>query len=211
MQEPGKKGAVWVGIIAVHGVVLFALTSLRPPKRATVDAFESVLFFVEPRKQKTPDPAQPLTRKKTTHPLRRTAKAMPPDTAITIPASPAKSVDWDSERARVSGDIAAGEVAKSQESREFSKPKTIELPQQRSKQRTGTSQRLGFGEIITWISEDCYVTNLPPATPRLDPNSLNVQCKNRKKPTRDDLFDHLIPKYLREPGAEVPKMPDVPP
>jgi hypothetical protein len=109
-----------------------------------------------------------------------------------------RSIDWFAQGTAAANSTVARQNAEQAMRSLDSKPQTIELPKEVMRRREGTTQRFDDGEMITWISERCYVTNRPPSGPQLIEDRLNVVCKNPGKP-RDDLFDRFRPHYLGGP------------
>jgi hypothetical protein len=125
-----------------------------------------------------------------------------PNNAISITSDADRRIDWSEQSA-----ISAGAVADARANPDVtldSKPKILELPSAASHSKAGVTQHLGGGEIITWINERCYVTNMPSANPSLDKNKINKICK---RDGEDDgvMFDHLRPSHLGGPKTEAGK------
>lgn len=109
-----------------------------------------------------------------------------------------RSIDWFAQGAAAANSMVARRSAEQTMRSLDSKPKPLDLSKERIQHRQGSTQRFDDGEMITWISERCYVSNRPLAGPQLIEDRPNVVCKDRRKP-RDDLFDRLRPKYLGGP------------
>lgn len=124
---------------------------------------------------------------------------------VSQPPDSDKSIDWFAQGTAAANSIVARQNTEQASRSLDSKPNVIELPTERIRRREGTTQRLGDGEMITWIDERCYVTNRASPGPQLIEDWINVVCKNRSKP-RGDLFDRFRPKYLG--GPKEPKRDD---
>jgi len=127
------------------------------------------------------------------------ADPSPPSNAITTAPVVERSIDW-SQQSAISAAAAVNALTKQDDTLD-SKPKVIELPGEGSKSKAGLTQHLGGGEMITWINDRCYVTNMPPPGPTLDANKVNTVCK---RPGEGDgmMFDHLRPSHLGGPKSE---------
>jgi hypothetical protein len=204
MHGPAKKGMVVGAVVAVHGVMLIGIASLRPQKRESEESSAGVIFFVEPRRKISAAPVQPSRSERAT---KKAIEAGPRESENpTGPSDTAPiAIDWAAERSRAAERTVAGERGKSGESRLYSKPNVIELPKGPKSPKAGDSQRFEGGELITWINEKCYATNLPKFTPQLNPDALNVFCKDPSS-GRDDYFDHLKPSYLLKEDETRPEM-----
>jgi hypothetical protein len=198
-----RKAFAFVGVVMLHGLVFVAVSRITPPRTKEQAELVSTLFWVEPRKRKPED------KKKTSEIERRTEPPSPaknPQTEVSSTAPLAiPAIDWNAERNRAAEQRANKEFAEPAQRPLISKPKVMELPKKKVEHKPGDTQRFDDGEIITWISDKCYVTNREPVTPRLDPKAINVQCRLGGRPPIVDGFDHIKPKYLRKEGEEVAK------
>lgn len=191
------KGLVLICVIAVHGAVFVAVFKLHVPLRENGAQIVSTIFFVEERKRRpavTPEPRQPAT-------AHDRPQSIPIDRSDTDISSAPVATDWNAEREKIAGDVVGREAERANARTLLSRPNVIELAPRGTRHAPGDSQHFDDGEIITWLSEDCYSTNRPHDGPQLDPNRLHVVCKNRKKPPRTNYFDHMKPDYLRDPSA----------
>jgi hypothetical protein len=196
------KGLVLVCVVVAHGVALIAVLSLRAPMRANSAEFVSALLLVDERKRRElpPPPKQHTEERK---PQREQSRQIVvPETRTTDDLVPALTItDWSSQREKTAGDVVGREVERANSRSLLSKPRVIELPTRGSVHKPGDTQHFDDGEIITWINDRCYATNQQPSGPRLISDMVNVICKNKDQPSRDDYFDYMKPDYLRDPNA----------
>jgi hypothetical protein len=197
-----RKTIAFAGVVVLHGIVFVAISKIAPPRPKHPNEFTSALFLVEPRKRKSINPTLQKSRQQV---------SVPADPSVRVNEAPSAPraiapIDWSAERERAAEQEAARQYAEPAERPLISKPKAMELPKRKIEHKPGDTQRFDDGEIITWVSENCYVTNLPPVMPRLDSNAINMQCRMTGRPPIVDGFDHIKPKYLRKEG-EAPAKP----
>ena len=196
-----RKTIAFAGVVMLHGIVFVAVSRISPPRAKQQNEFVSTFFSIEPRKRKSINPELPKSRQRVTAPDDSIARPSNVSTPLAI-----APIDWGAERERAAEREAAKQFAEPAERPLISKPKAMELPKRTMEREPGDTQRFDDGEIITWISENCYVTNREPVMPRLDPNAINMQCRMTGHAPIVDGFDHIKPKYLRKDG-EVPAKP----
>ncbi len=201
--ERGRKPLIVSVVIVGHAMVIILVMHVRPPAKTGPTQFVSTYIVIE----STPH-ATPPTRNATRAASRRlsTRASIEGETANGIPTIPLapQPRDWQAERERAANESAAHSLEETN-SPLLSKPKVIERPRNGTQYQPEGSRRSDGGEIITWISEDCYATNQPPPGPQLDSNRLNIICKKKNRSPQGDLFNHLKPNYLGAPDAPTSK------
>lgn len=205
-----RKAAAFIGVVALHGIVFLAIAKLSPPRTRQESEFAGSVFLVEPRKRKVEKPKEKLVlpNRAVTESVNEIPREAFSTVPLAIPSSvlpSTPSIDWASEREHAAERRAGREFAEPAERPLLSKPKAMELPKVKPEHKRGDTQRFDDGEIRTWVNDKCYVTNREPPTPRLDPKSINVECRLNGRPPIEDGFDHVKPAYLRKEGEEIAK------
>jgi hypothetical protein len=199
-----RSSVVLVAVTLVHVCAIYLLAMGVRSSRVISSSAQprSMLFFVAP---KTPGRSRPMRGviEQATALHRSAIESQPPALRDSAIIEPSGAINWTEGAAgAVSGLLARQRAAEEARSLD-SKAKLIELPKGGLPHQIGDSQRFADGELITWINDQCYVSNRPLAGPQLDPGRPNVVCKDRSA-LHDDLFDYLKPSYLRalDPAAE---------
>ena len=195
--------ALIVVVLSHAGAIYWFHMSMRGKRAALEQTYwrgELIFIDVEPdRSNKRPTASTSTSEQldQIQDPAERVGFQASPDDVPQPPDSD-RSIDWFAQGAAAANSIIGRQNAEKAMRSLDSKPKAIELPKEGMRRREGTTQRFDEGEMITWISERCYVTNLPRIGPQLIEDRPNVVCKDRRKP-QDDLFDRFRPKYLGGP------------
>ncbi|HTE42941.1 MAG TPA: hypothetical protein VK629_19110 [Steroidobacteraceae bacterium] len=188
MNDRTVKGVTFAGVTVIHVVAYLVVTNLRAQKKEAHDPFVNTLFLIDASEKRSPRPL-PVTRRATDKKLavRREGDAarmnsQPSSAPITLP-----SIDWNAERAQAVDGAVARERARRDGEPLNSKPKVIERAATDSRRKRGDTQHLGNGEIITWIDERCYATNLPAPGPQMDPNARGL-CASGDRQSRMAIY-----------------------
>jgi hypothetical protein len=204
-----RKAVALLFVTGIHVAVIVSLSRLRNPPLNSSERVYGTYILIEPPNRAKP---QLRTQRRGSVPEGvESTEHIESNKSISDPAPIAQSIDWQEQGSLAADDVVARR-AQEEGRRPLANPKTrgpssapnesVNLfPQPLHK--NGDSQRLGNGELITWISNECYATNQPFAAPQLDENRLNIVCKDPFK-GRTDLFDHLKPKHLQAaPNVDV--------
>ena len=198
------RTVVFIGVVVFHGIAFVTISNIRVPKSEEQE-FVSTFLVIEPRKRKDQaakhtSPHQTRAAKASEEvPVKLTAE-LNQGTAIT------PLVDWNVERERVTEQRTKEAAAQLTQRSLQSKPTVMKLPEGETKPEPSNSNHFDDGEIITWISGNCYVTNHDKVTPQLDPERARIECKRTVRTKIVDGFDQVKPRYLRKPD-EAPAKP----
>jgi hypothetical protein len=209
MTDRARKVLIFLFVTGVHVVAIIWISWLPHPPINSSEGFYSTYIVIEP-------PSSAKTQLRTQRKGSVPEGAESPEhieshSSVSDPALIAPSIDWQEQGSLTADDVVARR-AQEEGRRSLANPKTngsSSAPKEsvnlfpQPLHKNGDSQRLGNGELITWISNACYATNQPFAAPQLDENSLHIVCKDPFK-DRTDLFDHLKPKHLQAaPNSDV--------
>ncbi|MET0280263.1 MAG: hypothetical protein ABW278_03945 [Steroidobacteraceae bacterium] len=156
-------------------------------------------------------PAKAIQRGESVQPQR--APSQPVPASVVAPPAPdsnhdavvtAPPPDWLGEGRRVAEELSRPRAAPRAFGPAPPKPVDIEPPSVFNKpaHHAGEIQVIGQGIERRWLSEHCYMEfgHLPPLFPVPGPRVNPVRCNAGSDEVRGDLFEHLRPKYLKQPG-----------
>lgn len=202
----GRKHLVFVAVVVGHVSVFVAVIHIRPQTKA--EPRELVSTFLVFETARAPERSRTSPHAKFSQPPAESLATRERIDSISTAPLALPSIDWQEERERTAGGLAARSAPQSR----LSKSKETDLPELgergrvfvRPLHRNGDSQRFDNGELVTWTDERkgrCYVSNLPAVEPRLDERAIVTVCKPVESPPDGDLVKRAKPRYLRKPDA----------